>query len=419
MSLTPACRPHSRTRTRTRTRTGPRSRRGLRLSLVALLGASCLGGLLLAPAAGAAGDTLPGHGSGGSEQTLQQQLDELVGAPGGPPGVIVVMQRDRTSRVLRAGVADLETGRPIEPTDHMRIASTAKAFNGAVALSLVQRGALGLDSTIGRTLPRLPRAWRSVTLRQLLNHTSGLPDYTEDPEFLELLLADPRRTFDPRRLLDFVADEPLRFRPGSRYRYSNSDNIAVALMAEAVTRRPYEELLSRLVYRPLGLTDTSLPLGYEMPEPYMHGYAVEPPAPPEDVSEALSASGVWASGGIVSTPRDLTRFIRGYAAGELTSRSVLREQRRWIEGASEPAGPGRNRAGLALFRYDTRCGVVLGHTGNFPGYTQLIAATPDGRRSLTFSLTTQVNRTLDPGLLERLRAVEENAVCELLGRRGD
>ncbi|EMF58558.1 MULTISPECIES: serine hydrolase domain-containing protein [Streptomyces] len=415
MSLTPACRPHS----RTRTRTGPRSRRGLRLSLVALLGASCLGGLLLAPAAGAAGDTVPGYGSGGSEQTLQRQLEELVGAPGGPPGVIVVLQRDRTSRVLRAGVADLETGRAIEPTDHTRIASTAKAFSGAVALSLVERGALGLDSTIGRTLPRLPRAWRSVTLRQLLNHTSGLPDYSEDPEFLELLLADPRRTFDPRRLLDFVADEPLRFRPGSRYRYSNSDNIAAALMAEAVTRRPYEELLSRLVYRPLGLTDTSLPLGYEMPEPYMHGYAVEPPAPPEDVSEALSASGVWASGGIVSTPRDLTRFIRGYAAGELTSRSVLREQRRWIEGASEPAGPGRNRAGLALFRYDTRCGVVLGHTGNFPGYTQLIAATPDGRRSLTFSLTTQVNRTLDPGLLERLRAVEENAVCELLGRRGD
>lgn len=65
----------------------------------------------------------------------------------------------------------------------------------------------------------------------------------------------------------------------------------------------------------------------------MHGYAVEPPAPPEDVSEVLSASGVWASGGIVSTPRDVTRFIRGYAAGKLTSRAALREQRRWIEGA--------------------------------------------------------------------------------------
>ncbi|MEE1763418.1 serine hydrolase domain-containing protein [Streptomyces sp. SP18BB07] len=399
-------------------RAHPRFRPRLRPALVALLGASCLGGLLLAPAAGAAADGGGGGGGDGrGERALQRQLEELVRTPGGPPGVIVVLQRDGRPRVLRAGVADVETGRPIEPTDHMRIASTAKAFSGAVALRLVQQGELDLDSTIGDTLPRLPDAWGSVTLRQLLNHTSGLPDYSEDQGFLDLLRADPRRTFDPRRLLDFVADEPLRFPPGSRYQYSNSDNIAVALMAEAATHKPYEDLLRRIVYRPLGLTDTSLPLGYEMPEPYMHGYAVEPPAPPEDVSEALSASGVWASGGIVSTPRDMTRFIRGYAAGELTSRAVLREQRRWIEGASEPAGPGRNRAGLAVFRYDTRCGVVLGHTGNFPGYTQLIAATPDGRRSLTFSLTTQVNRTLNPDLLERLRAVEENAVCALLGPR--
>lgn len=125
--------------------------------------------------------------------------------------MIVVLQRGDKTQVVRAGVADLETGRPIETTDHMRIASTAKAFTGAVALRLVQQGALRLDSTIGRTLPRLPRAWHAVTLRQLLNHTSGLPDYSEDPEFLELLLADPRRTFDPRRLLDFVADEPLHF----------------------------------------------------------------------------------------------------------------------------------------------------------------------------------------------------------------
>ncbi|UUU20538.1 serine hydrolase domain-containing protein [Streptomyces sp. DSM 40750] len=401
MPPTPSSRPHTRTRTR------PRSR--LRLSLVALLGASCLGGLLTAPAAGAASD-------GGSEGALRRQLEELVSTPGGPPGVIVVLQRGDTQHVVRAGVADLESGRPIETTDHMRIASTAKAFTGAVALRLVQRGALDLDSTIGRTLPQLPRAWRSVTLRQLLNHTSGLPDYSEDPEFLELLLADPRRTFDPRRLLDFVADEPLRFRPGSQYQYSNSDNIAVALMAEAATHRPYEELLSRIVYQPLGLHDTSLPLGYEMPEPYMHGYAVEPPEPPEDVSEVLSASGVWASGGIVSTPHDMTRFIRAYAAGKLTSEEVLREQRRWIEGASEPAGPGRNTAGLGIFHYSTRCGVVLGHTGNFPGYTQLIAATPDGRKSLTFSLTTQVNRTNNPELVEKLRAIEENAVCTLLRR---
>jgi D-alanyl-D-alanine carboxypeptidase len=347
------------------------------------------------------------------DDDLREQLEQLVRAPGGPPGAIAVLQRDGARRVVRAGVADLATGRPPQPDDHMRIASTAKAFSGAVALSLVDRHALRLDETIGERLPRLPRAWHDVTLRQLLNHTSGLPDYTESAEFLQILAADPRHHFDSRRLLDFVADQPLDFPPGTQYRYSNSDNIAVALMAEAATGTPYEELLRVLVYRPLGLRDTSLPQGYRMPEPYLHGYDTTPP-PPVDVSELLSASGVWASGGIISTPADLTRFIRGYADGALYGRDEVREQRRWIPGASEPAGPGTNMAGLAIFRYATRCGVVLGHTGNFPGYTQLIAATPDGRRSLTFSITTQINESLNPALLARLRAVQENFVCALL-----
>ncbi|WP_328668408.1 serine hydrolase domain-containing protein [Streptomyces sp. NBC_00328] len=382
-----------------------------RPSLGVLLAAVCLTGAVSGPADAGSGS---GSADRDHDRALRNQLEELVHSPGGPPGVIAVLRREGESRIVRAGVADLDSGRPIRADDHTRIASTAKAFSGAVALRLVDRRALSLDDTIGRRLPSLPRQWRSVTLRQLLNHTSGLPDYTQSPEFLEILTADPRHHFDSRRLLDYVADEPLLFRPGSKYQYSNSDNIAVALMAEAATGRPYEQLLRDLVYRPLGLRDTSLPQGYEMPEPYMHGYDVVPPNPPEDVSEALSASGVWASGGIISTPADLTRFIRGYAGGALISKATLREQRRWIDGASEPAGPGANKAGAAIFRYSTRCGVVLGHTGNFPGYTQLIAATPDGRRSLTFTLTTQVNKTNKPELLERLRAVEESFVCALL-----
>lgn len=384
-----------------------------RLRLAALLAAVCLGTLVPAQAAPAVAGADPRPER---PVPLQQLLDELVAAPGGPPGAIVVLQDRDRRRVVRSGVADLATGQPPEVDDHMRMASTAKAFSGAVALSLVRQRALSLDDTIGRRLPTLPRAWSRVTLRQLLQHTSGLPDYSEDPEFLSLLLADPRREFDPRRLLDFVRDEPLRFRPGTRYQYSNSDNIAVALMAEASTGRRYERLLRELVYRPLRLHDTSLPRGYEMPEPYLHGYDMST-EPPEDVSEVLSASSVWASGGIVSTPRDANRFIRGYASGVLTTPAALREQRRWVAGSSEPAGPGRNDAGLAVFRYSTRCGVVLGHTGNFPGYTQLMAATPDGSRSLVFSVTTQINRTLTPGLLPRLRAVQERAVCELLRTR--
>ncbi|MEV0742479.1 serine hydrolase domain-containing protein [Streptomyces sp. NPDC050549] len=376
------------------------------LRLVSLLVAGCVGALV--PASPVAAD----------DHSLQSGLDELVAAPGGPPGVIVVLRDGDRQRVLRAGTADLTTGRPLEPDDHTRTASTSKAFSGAVALSLVRQHRLALDDTIGARLPQLPKAWRAVTLRQLLQHTSGLPDFSQSQEFRSLIQADPHHHFDSRRLLDFVAGEPLRFAPGLRYQYSNSDNIAVALMAEAATGARYDDLLRHDVYRPLGLRDTSLPQGYRMPKPYMHGYAVGGPSGPEDVSEAIGMSGVWASGGITSSPRDLTSFIGGYAAGALTSRAALREQRHWIPGASEPAGPGRNSAGLALFRYDTRCGVVLGHTGNTLGYTQLIAATPDGRRALTFSLTTQVNQTGNAALLSKLRSVEEDAVCSLLGTYG-
>lgn len=352
-------------------------------------------------------------------QALQRQLDEFVRSPGGPPGAIAVLRTENGTRVVRAGDADISTGRAPRPDDHMRIASTAKAFSGAVALTLVDHRVLRLDDTLHTWLPQLPGAWGKVTLRQLLNHTSGLPDYSRSDGFVAALQADPHHRFDSRRLLDYVADQPLLFAPGSEYRYSNSDNIAVALMAEAATRTTYEELLRRLVYRPLGLQSTSLPQGYRMPTPYLHGYDVEPPAAPQDVSEVIGMSGVWASGGIVSTPADMTRFIRGYASGRLYGGKVVDQQRQWIEGSSEPAGPGRNSAGLAVFRYQTRCGVVLGHTGNTLGYTQLIAATPDGRRSLTFSVTSQVTQSTDAARLQKIRALEENFVCALLRGKGE
>ncbi|MGW7080018.1 serine hydrolase domain-containing protein [Streptomyces sp. NPDC054866] len=384
--------------------------------LVALLSAACVAPLVQAPAHAT---DVAAH----DDRALRRQLQELTTAPGGPPGAIAVLKRGSRTEVYRAGVAKTGIDRPIKATDHMRIASTAKAYSGAVALQLVDRGKLRLNDTIGKVLPRLPRAWHRVTLRQLLNHTSGLPDFSAAPKFLDLVTENPRRHFDSRRLLDFVADEPLVFRPGARYTYSNSDNIAVALMAEAVTGHPYEDLLAELVYRPLDLRNTSLPQGYRMPRPYLHGYDVTPSDPrtpsnsPEDLSEVLSASGVWASGGIISTPKDMTAFIRGYAGGKLISDRTRHHQLNWVNGASEPAGPGKNKAGLAIFRYTTRCGVVYGHTGNFPGYTQLIAATPDGKRSLTVSLTTQINKANKPELLKRLRTVEENLVCALLRKR--
>lgn len=240
---------------------------------------------------------------------------------GGPPGAIAVVQRGRDEKVHAAGVAELGDPRPPRADDHMHVASTAKAFSGAVALSLVDRGVLRLDDTIGSRRPDLPRHWHRVTLRQLLAHTSGVPDFI---------------------------------------------------------------------------------------------------ASPADVSEVLAGGWAWASGGVVSTPRDLNRFTRGYVGGELFRPSVQREQARFGPGGSEAPGPGRNSAGLALFRYETPCGTVYGHTGNTLGYTQFAVAGRDGQRSATVSITAQRTRTStgpDAAVFEALRAAELSAVCAAMARR--
>src|SRR5919107_4289117 len=207
------------------------------------------------------------------DDALDRALKELVAMEGGPPGVIAVVQRGQHREVHSFGVANLKNERPMRIDDRMRIASAAKAFSGAVALSLVSKGKLSLNDTIGERLPELPEAWSKVTLRQLLNHTSGIPDFSLDPDFQEALLASLKKAPPPEELLSFVEDdEDLLFDPGSEYHYSNSDNIIVALMAEAATGKPYEELLRELVYKPLGLKNTTLPRGTNLKKPFIHGY---------------------------------------------------------------------------------------------------------------------------------------------------
>jgi D-alanyl-D-alanine carboxypeptidase len=360
--------------------------------------------LLAAPAAPAA--TPP-------EAKLQRQLNSLVDAKGGPPGAIVTLRRGARTRVVTAGVADVKTRNAPRASDHMRIASVAKAFSGAVALRLVAHGKLDLDDTIGAVLPGLPNAWAAVTLRQLLNHTSGLPDYTQSRGFRRQFENNPGGYVSPVKIIGWVRGEPLVFRPGSRYEYSNTDNIVVGLMAEQVSGTPYARLLEEIVFEPLGLRRTSFPSRPALPRPFIHGYLiVDDMGATEDVSTLLSPSGAWASGAIVSTPRELNTFIGGYLAGRLFPASLQREQLRFVPGGkSSPPGPGSNSAGLAVFRYRTKCGTVYGHTGNFPGYVQFAAASRDGSRALTTSL----NIPAPTGkLLPRLRAMQRTAVCALL-----
>ena len=352
-----------------------------------------------------------GHASGTAD--VQRGLERLVAADGGPPGAIATLYRNGRLTVLRAGRADVRRARPPRATDHMRIASVAKAFSGAIALNLVRARRLGLDDTVAQHLSGMPAAWGGVTVRQLLGHTSGLPDYTRSDDFAEHVRTAPRDYVRPREIIGWVRADGLVFPPGSRYEYSNTDNIVIGLIARAVTGTSYRALLDRIVLDRARLRATSFPTTrIALPRPFIHGYAVAPGEPARDVTTFLSPSGAWASGAVVSTPTDLNGFIRAYLGRRFFGAAQQREQMRFVPGGrSSPPGPGRNAAGLALFRYRTRCGTVYGHTGNFPGYVQFAAATANGRRAVT----TTLNIPAPTGrLLTRLRRVQTAAVCALL-----
>ncbi|MCB0874928.1 MAG: serine hydrolase domain-containing protein [Solirubrobacterales bacterium] len=365
--------------------------------------------LVAAPTAGAALTK--------QERGLQNRLEQLVELDGGPPGASVVLQRGGKEKFLRAGVADVDGGAPFKRRKHMRIASVSKAFSGAVAMSLAAEGRLSLDDTIGEIRPDLPVDWWPVTLRQLLSHTGGVPSFTSDPGFLQYFGDHLHGEISKLGLIDFIADEDLKFPPGSAYEYSNTDNIIIALMAEEVTGRSYGRLLRGLVTRPLGLSRTYLPSDWKLPFPRIDGYDTLPEI--DNLTTCCSMSFVNASGGLVSTPSELTTFTRAYVGGELFGGATRRAQFSFRSGYSEPPGPGEMSTGLAMFRYRTRCGAVFGHSGNFPGYTQFTVATRNGRRGLTFT----ANRQLDPnapGILapQAFRVLRKDygrAVCTLLG----
>jgi D-alanyl-D-alanine carboxypeptidase len=375
----------------------------------------CVRGItVLAVVAATLGLGAPGAGAtqSSANAALATALHQLVASPGGPPMVAVVVDRGTGPTLVSAGTTVVGTTTPPALNDQMRLASVAKAFSGAVALALVRSGTVSLGDTVGRWLPSLPTAWSKVTIRQLLNHTSGIPDFSGSEGFASALQAAPFTAPPPAQLLSYVANEPLEFKPGSRYRYSNSDNIVVGLIAQAATGRPYESVLQDRVVGPFGLTGTSLPSDATLASPTIHGYAVAPGQPPEDATVTFAQGWAWASGGVSSTPADANRFIRAYVRGAETNQATRAQQFQFVANASsEPPGPGANQAGLALFRYETKCGTVYGHTGNTPGYTQFFAATKDGSRSVVVTANAQLTPKNAPDLFKRLRAIYTLAVC--------
>jgi len=352
-----------------------------------------------------------------TDKQIRAAMQKVLSSKLGPPGVLVTINRGARTTTLAMGKRQVGTGGRPNVGDHMRIASVTKAFTGAVVLRLVDQEAISLEDKVGQYLPTLPAGWHDVSVRQLLNHTSGIPDYTQSPGFFNQFQTAPKAKVAPQTLIDWVSAEPLEFTPGSKYAYSNTDNIIAALIAEEASNRTYPNLLKIIVTDPLKLRGTRLPTGTALRRPFLHGYSVEREnkvTTYDDVTSELSPTGAWASGGIESTPRDVGKFFRQLLDRRFFSQRVQKQQLKFFKGGkSSPAGPGKNSAGLSIFRYETRCGTVYGHTGNFPGYVQFAAANRKGTRSVT----TTLNIAAPTGkLLKELRDLQTKAVCAMLGK---
>lgn len=386
-------------------------------AFVATIGLGVSGGAL----AGQLPDPSDGSRATASANTgrqLDRALDRIMAAENGPPGVAVLIRRGDREQFLRRGVADVRTKAKPTRRLHTRIASVAKAFNGGIVLSLADRGKLSLNDRLGKWVPNLlPRA-RRATIGQVLQHTAGLPEYIHDKRFIDLLNANPTRYMPPRKLVGFVRNKRLDFKPGSRYKYSDTDNVVAGIIAEKASGVGYDRLLRQLGRRSGGLPGTSLPRNVRMPDPFLHGYYVAPGEPPEDGTHVMNPALAWASGGIVSTLPDLGRFFRAYVGGKLFGGRILEAQRQWVRGSSGPPGPGVNWAGMALFRYRTKCGTVFGHTGNYPGYRVFAASSADGRRSIAWVANSQITaETPIPGakrVSALMRKSQLAAVCHAL-----
>ena len=330
-----------------------------------------------------------------STVTLQPVLDQAV-RDGYPAAIAYVRQGDREWRYA-AGVADKATGRPARPGDRFRIASNTKAFVATVVLQLEGEHRLSLDDRVSRWLPELRS---TATIRQLLNHTSGIWDPTREAAFWTPYLQRHDRDFvyRPRDVVTMALAHAPDFAPGTGHAYSNTNYLLAGLVIEAVTgHRADTEIRDRLL-RPLRLWHTSFPTtDPEIHGRHLHGYDLTG----TDMTR-FSPSYDWTAGAMVSTLDDLAHFERALFTGRLLPPAQQRELTDAIDRIEVPCDTGP----VTAWKTD----------GGGPGYTSIALTTLDGSRQLilvgtVFDIAAELRGDNPVPVSAALGAALHTAVC--------
>ncbi|MFE2728476.1 serine hydrolase domain-containing protein [Kitasatospora sp. NPDC059327] len=310
----------------------------------------------------------------------------------GAPGVLVAAVDSEDRWVATEGVADRVTGRPPSPADHFRVGSITKTFTATLVLQLEAEGQLDIDDTVETWLPGVVRGHghdgRLITIRQLLNHTSGVYNYLNDPALHQYgpdWLEHMHDTWTPEQLLAVAMSKPPEAEPGERFVYSNTNYLLAALIVERITGDSYEHELRRRITEPLQLRGTTSPGTREtLPRPAGRAYStaqVQLPLPGVDVTE-FNPSAIRAVGEIISTANDLDRFYSALLRGRLLPEAQLREM-------TTTVSDGTDEHGLGLTRMTTSCGTELwGQRGGGYGIETLSVSTRDTRHRMTMYLNT-------------------------------
>ncbi len=313
-----------------------------------------------------------------SQPNVEPML-EHVRAEGAPGVVALVRNRSGTWR-FAMGAATLEPRRAMRVGDRLRVASVTKTFVATVVLQLVGEGRLALDQRVEQRLPGVLQAGRRATVRQFLNHTSGLVNFPDDTTF-QRFREEPRLYVPPREAVAFATTSSELFEPGAGWAYTNAGYEVLGLLVERVTSDSLGRALAKRIFEPLQLRHTSLEPRPGSPKGIARGYALPgsdflgPTATqPHDLTDSVTP-GVRASGAIVSTVDDLARFYHALFSGELLPPEMLREMFRTLPTGGTPSS---NQQGLGVYRYGRACGFAWGHGGVFSGYMTSVMASRDG-----------------------------------------
>ncbi|MET9494365.1 serine hydrolase domain-containing protein [Streptomyces sp. NPDC006552] len=338
----------------------------------------------------AAADTTPPA----RHQATQEAIDAAVA--GGVPGVAAEARDAAGVWKTSSGVGDLKTGEPRGKNDRFRIGHLTSTFVATVLLQMEAEHKLSLDDTVERHLPGLVRGngndGRAITVRQLLNHTSGLPDYFADSDYVatyvqgEGFLQHRYDTLPHDQRVKVALAHPPMFAPGTRHGFSNTNDVLAAMVLEEVGGRPYEDEVRKRIIKPLGLKATSTPgTRAQLPEPSSRGYSKlfygTQPDRIDDVTE-LNGSQLWGNTDVISSTGDLNTFYGALLRGKLLPARQLKEMKTTVVNPDFPI----SSYGLGIERLTLGCGTSIWYRdGGTVGWLSLVAVTDDGRHQLSFN----------------------------------